>query len=85
MKSLETRILSLPPWVVTKKELIGNLYRAGSTYNTCPIEVLDHDFPSLATGVAIPHGLYDLAENIGLIQIGTSHDTSEFACDSIRY
>jgi hypothetical protein len=61
------------------------LYRAGSTYNTCPIEVLDHDFPSLATGVAIPHGLYDLAENIGFIQIGTSHDTSEFACDSIRY
>jgi Rhodopirellula transposase DDE domain len=47
--------------------------------------VLDHDFPSLATGVAIPHGLYDLNDNIGFIQIGTSHDTSEFACDSIRY
>jgi Rhodopirellula transposase DDE domain len=29
--------------------------------------------------------LYDLTENIGFIQIGTSHDTSEFACDSIRY
>lgn len=47
--------------------------------------MLDHNFPSLATGVAIPHGLYDLNENIGFIQIGTSHDTSEFACDSIRY
>lgn len=47
--------------------------------------MLDHDFPSLATGVAIPHGLYDLNDNIGFIQIGTSHDTSEFACDSIRY
>ncbi len=46
--------------------------------------MLDHDFPSLATGVAIPHGLYDLNDNIGFIQIGTSHDTSEFACDSIR-
>ena len=65
--------------------MIGNLYRPGSTYNTCPIEVLDHDFPSLAEGVAIPHGLYDVAENIGFIQIGTRHDTSEFACDSIRY
>ena len=65
--------------------MIGNLYRPGSTYNTCPIEVLDHDFPSLAEGVAIPHGLYDVAENIGFIQIGTSHDTSEFAYDSIRY
>lgn len=47
--------------------------------------MFDHDFPSLATGVAIPHGLYDLKDNTGFIQIGTSHDTSEFACDSIRY
>ena len=68
-----------------KKELIGNLYREGKTYNTSPIKVCDHDFRSLATGVAIPHGLYDLNKNIGFIQIGTSHDTSEFACDSIRY
>lgn len=54
-------------------------------YTTEPIEVCDHDFPSLATGVAIPHGLYDMTDNVGYIQIGTSHDTSEFACDSIRY
>ncbi len=27
----------------------------------------------------------DLTLNIGYIQIGTSHDTSQFACDSIRY
>jgi hypothetical protein len=47
--------------------------------------VFDHDFQSLARGVAIPHGLYDLKDNTGFIQIGTSHDTSEFACDSIRY
>ena len=68
-----------------KKEFIGNLFRDGSIYTTEPIEVLDHDFPSLATGVAIPHGLYDLNDNIGYVQIGTSHDTSQFACDSIRY
>lgn len=47
--------------------------------------MFDHDWTSLAEGVAIPHGLYDLSENVGYIQIGTSHDTSEFACDSIRY
>ena len=41
--------------------------------------------PSLADGKAIPHGLYDLTHNRGYIQIGTSHDTSAFACDSIRY
>ncbi len=45
----------------------------------------DHDWPSLATGKVIPHGLYDLTHNIGYVQLGTSHDTSEFACDSIRY
>jgi hypothetical protein len=64
---------------------MGNLYREGQLYTTAPIPVWDHDFPSLATGVAIPHGLYDLTDNIGYIQLGTSHDTSEFACDSIRY
>lgn len=29
--------------------------------------------------------MYDLTLNVGYIQIGTSHDTGEFACDSIRY
>ena len=48
------------------------------------IAVFDHDWPSLAKGVAIPHGLYDLNLNMGYIQIGTSHDTSAFACESIR-
>ena len=47
--------------------------------------MFDHDYPSLATGVAIPHGLYDLKNNVGYVQIGTSHDTTEFACDSVRY
>lgn len=61
------------------------MYRAGHTYNTEAIEVFDHDWSSLAQGVAIPHGLYDLSTNQGYIQIGTSRDTAEFACDSIRY
>lgn len=61
------------------------MYREGRLYTTEAIEVKDHDWPSLATGVAIPHGLYDLALNLGYIQIGTSHDTSEFACESLRY
>jgi hypothetical protein len=66
--------------------LIGKLYREGQLYTQEQgIEVFDHDWMSLAQGVAIPHGLYDLSDNVGYIQIGTSHDTSEFACDSIRY
>lgn len=68
-----------------KKELIGNLFREGKIYTTETVEVFDHDFPSLAEGVAIPHAIYDIARNEGYVIIGTSRDTSEFACDSIRY
>lgn len=46
--------------------------------------MFDHDWKSLATGVVIPHGLYDLALNIGYVHLGTSHDTAEFACEAIR-
>lgn len=54
-------------------------------YTQAEIAVFDHDWPSLADGVAIPHGIYDLGRNEGYIQIGTSHDTGEFACDSLRH
>lgn len=39
---------------------------------------------SLSEGKVIPHGLYDLARNIGYITLGTSRETSEFACVCIR-
>jgi hypothetical protein len=39
---------------------------------------------SLAEGVAIPHTIYDTVQNKAYVSIGTSRDTSEFACDSIR-
>ena len=64
--------------------MIGNLYRQGKLYTQEAIKVLDHDFPSLADAVAIPHGIYDIKRNEGYINIGTSHDTSEFACDCLR-
>lgn len=44
----------------------------------------DHDFPSLADGVVIPYGIYDVERNHGYVTLGTSHDTSEFACDCLR-
>ena len=49
------------------------------------MEVFDHDFPTLAEGVGIPHTLYDIERNEAYVTIGTSRDTSEFACDSIRH
>jgi len=67
-----------------KKKFIGNLYREGKLYTQEIIKVKDHDFPSYAEGKIVPHGLYDINRNIGYITIGTSGDTSEFACESIR-
>jgi len=68
-----------------KKEYLGNFYRDGHLYTLEELQVLDHDFPSFAEGVIIPHSLYDLKLNKGYVQVGTSRDTSEFACDSFRH
>ncbi len=67
-----------------KKECLGTLYRDGKVYCQKALKAFDHDFPSLATGVIIPHGIYDLARNQGWIHLGVSRDTTAFACDSLR-
>jgi hypothetical protein len=68
-----------------KKEYIGNFYREGQLYTLAELHTYDHDFPSYAEGVIIPHSLYDLGLNVGYIHLGNSHDTGEFACDSFRH
>jgi len=68
-----------------KKEYLGNFYRDGQLYTLEELQTYDHDFTSFAEGIILPHSLYDIGLNIGYIQLGTSHDTSEFACDSFRY
>lgn len=67
-----------------KKEYLGNFYRDGYAYTQDTLLAFDHDFNSFAQGVIIPHGLYDVCANTGYINLGTSKDTSEFACDSFR-
>jgi hypothetical protein len=67
-----------------KKEYLGNLYRDGQLYTLEEVPTLDHDFASYAHGIVIPHSIYDLKHNSGYINLGTSHDTSQFACDSLR-
>ena len=47
------------------------------------VRVNDHDFRSQADGMIVPHGLYDIQRNTGYITIGTSHDTTQFACACI--
>ena len=67
-----------------KKEYLGNFYRDGYLYTKGELQVNDHDFNSYADGIVIPHGIYDMQRNTGYINLGTSHDTGEFACDCIR-
>lgn len=66
-----------------KKELIGNFHRSGHYYDNKPRAVNDHDFESFAEGKIVPHGIYDVSQNIGYITLGTSKDTSAFVCDNI--
>jgi Rhodopirellula transposase DDE domain len=68
-----------------KKELLGTFYRDGRVYTRQGLLAYDHDFPSYADGVVIPYGLYDLKRNFGYLSVGTSRDTTEFACDSIGW
>lgn len=68
-----------------KKEFIGQFYRQGKSYCQAAVKVYDHDFPSLAQGVVVPHGIYDIGKNIGYVSLGKSKDTSEFLCDNLRY
>lgn len=79
--SLRNPIISMD---TKKKEFLGELFRPGRVYANGRNAVFDHDFPDLALGKIIPHGLYDVKRNIGHITLGTSHDTSEFACASFR-
>jgi Rhodopirellula transposase DDE domain len=67
-----------------KKELLGNFYRDGKLFTKKMLGTFDHDFPSFADGVVIPHGLYDLKLNRGYLHLGTSRDTSEFACAALE-
>jgi hypothetical protein len=65
-------------------EQLGNFYRDCHLYTLEQFLTYDHDFSSFAQGVVIPHGLYDLKQNIGFLNLGTSKETSEFACDCLR-
>jgi hypothetical protein len=66
-----------------KKEYLGNFYRAGRLYTREELHANDHDFNTEAEGIIIPHGIYDIQQNLGYIHIGTSKDTSQFACDCL--
>jgi hypothetical protein len=66
-----------------KKEWVGRFKNNGQIWSREALPVNDHDFPSLAQGVAIIRGHYDVPANRGRVLIGTSHDTAQFAVDAL--
>ena len=66
------------------RELVGTFKKTGRTWRLQPIEVMDSDYPSDGKGVAIPYGIYDVANNRGFIVVGISCQTPAFAANSIR-
>jgi hypothetical protein len=69
-----------------KKEQVGEYASAGRTWRPkgSPVKVRDHDFPGDDRRKAVPYGIYDLAANTGWVNVGTDHNTAEFAVESIR-
>jgi hypothetical protein len=69
-----------------KKELLGDFANGGREWHPAghPEEVRTHDFVDRSLGKAIPHGVYDVANNRGFVNVGVDHDTPAFAAHSIR-
>lgn len=68
-----------------KKELVGLFYNRGTQWRQKGEAVYTHDFPSYATGKAVPYGIYDEPHNLGYLAVGNSADTPEFAVDAIAW
>ncbi len=68
-----------------KKELVGSYKNAGRELrpNGDPERVQVHDFPDKDKPKAVPYGVYDLAKNEAWVSVGISHDTGEFAVQTI--
>jgi hypothetical protein len=71
-----------------KKELVGGFKNAGQEWEKkgSPTLVDVYDFPNkkLGVGKVSPYGIYDMARNEGWVSVGITHDTAEFAGESIR-
>jgi len=67
-----------------KRELVGNFKNNGVIWCKDPKDVNVYDFPTLATGVFIPYGIYNPTSNIGVVVGGVSFNTAEFAVNAIE-
>ena len=66
-----------------RREILGQYARPGHVLSDSRLAAWDHDFPTHSPGIVIPHGLYDLQLNESYMHLGVSHDTSQFAADTL--
>jgi len=66
-----------------KKELIGNFKNAGRTWRQEAEAVNVHDFRGQGLGRAVPYGIYDVTHNQGVVYVGSSGDTAQFAVEAL--
>jgi hypothetical protein len=69
-----------------KKELVGTYKNAGQNWLPSgePVKVKVHDFIDKGLGRANPYGVYDIGADEAWVSVGTDHDTSAFAVQTIR-
>ena len=69
-----------------KRERIGAFKNTGRNWRPKgqPLEVNVYDFPHLGVGTATLYGTFDEQANQGMVNVGMSHDTAEYAVESIR-
>jgi hypothetical protein len=54
-----------------KKKPLGYLHRRGRCYSNAAQTAYDHDYRHLATGLLVPHGVYDYHDHAGFITLGS--------------
>ena len=69
-----------------KKEWVGSFENRGRRGQPAgdPEAVQVHDFPAPGVGKAIPYGTYDVTRDEAVVNVGITHETAEFAVESIR-
>ena len=69
-----------------KKELVGAYKNAGQEWlpGGEPVKATVHDFIDKELGLANPYGVYDIGADEAWVSVGTDHDTSAFAVQTIR-
>lgn len=86
VKTFQGRNLPVISVDTKKKELIGRFKNSGQEWQKKgqPEAVNVHDFADKELGKVVPYGVYDVTRNNGWVSVGVTHDTAEFAVQTIR-